>query len=103
MASSKAICPRHDRCLTSVFGGSFLHERSSLVSSWPGGTEWMGRELRAYLQESSSWQQHPPPYHPSSSISSLLLVKCWLVLGGDRDLSFLWEAQRVFLGHVRAL
>lgn len=55
MASSKAICPRHDRCPTSIFGGSFRHESSSLVSLWPGGTERAGRELRARVQESSSW------------------------------------------------
>jgi len=84
MTTSEAICPRHGRCPTSMFGGGFLHERSRLLSSWPGGTEWMGRELRARVQELSSWQRcppdallpclliRPPVSHPSCRVTSLL-------------------------------
>lgn len=42
---------RHNRCPTALSGRSFLHERRNLLPLWPGGTERVGKDLRAHVQE----------------------------------------------------
>lgn len=103
VASSEAICSRHNRCPTSMFGGSFLHERSNLVSLWPGGSRWedccvLVCRSRALGNNVVLPYLIPPPIsHP------FLQQSAGWSWGETGIFSLLWEAQRAFLGRTRAL